>query len=180
VALAVPALAAIGATLSSSEGRPGDLIVLTTDNHGNPYVYGGLEFNGPQPVYLVGTADFEKEVARYGVQRCGAPEQRSLGKLAWANGTGSLSFPIPNVPNGDYYFELIVPNASPSCWRIGSGSGPLLLSVRGSAVTASPLPSGAGQPARGVPLWVGVVIAGGLFLVAAVAVVIVTLSRRRR
>src|SRR5713226_5530216 len=61
VALAVPALAAIGATLSSSEGRPGDLIVLTTDNHGNPYVYGGLEFNGAQPVYLVGTADFEKE-----------------------------------------------------------------------------------------------------------------------
>ncbi len=120
--LAVPALAAIAATLSSSDGHPGELIVLTTDNQGNRSVYANLEANGPQPVYLVGTADFEKEIARYGVQRCGAPEQRDLGKLSWADGTGSLSFRVPDVPNGDYYFQFTVPNSSPSCWRIGGHS----------------------------------------------------------
>jgi len=177
VALAVPASAAIDATLSPSEGHPGELIVLTTDNQGNPFVYANLEANGPQPVYLVGSADFEKEIARYGGQRCVAPEQRYLGKLTWANGTGSLSFPIPDVPNGDYYFEFTVPNASPPCWRMGGPSGSLVLTVKGSAGLASPLP--AGQPARGLPPWAGVVIVGGLFLLGAVAVSIVTLGRRR-
>jgi hypothetical protein len=127
----------------------------------------------------VGTADYEKEVARYGVQRCGAPEQRYLGELSWANGTGSLSFPIPNVPNGDYYFELTVRDASPSCWRFGSPAGPLLLNVKGSTATASRLPNPARQLASGMAPWAGFVIAGGLFLVAIVAVVIVILGRLR-
>ncbi len=127
------------ARLSSSEGLPGDLIVLTTDDGGNPNLYASLAANGPQPVYLVGTSDFAKEIARYGGQRCGAPEQRYLGNLTWEGGTGSLSFRVPNVPKGDYFFELTVPHSSPSCWRIGAPSGPLVLTVHEALAPAPSL-----------------------------------------
>lgn len=178
LAVAVPALAAIDATLSTPAARPWDLVVLSTDDHSNAYAYGDLAANGPESVYLVSTSDFAKEIARYGFQRCPAPEQRYLGKLTWSGDSGTLSFRVPNVPRGDYYFELLVPYSSPQCWRIGASSGPLVLAVE----AAKPVPArqaAAGQSHAGMDQWAAAVIGvvGGL-VVAGGVLAGVALKRR--
>ena len=135
VANGIPAFAAIDATLSSSRARPGDPVVLTADDYGNPKSKETwLRDNGPLPNYLVGITDFQREIARYGGQRCGTQEQHYLGRLTWLRGSGSASFRVPSVPKGDYYFQVAVPNSTPSCWRITTRAGVLTLSVteRGS------------------------------------------------
>jgi hypothetical protein len=174
IAVSIMALAAVDAKLSSSQARPGDPVVLTTIN-------GGPSDNGPQPVYLVSVADFEKEIAKYGGQRCGAPEQRYLGRLTWLGEVGSLSFIVPSVPNGDYYFELTVPTSSPSCWRIGSSSGPLLLTVKDSTAVASAFPASSAQPVRQSGRLLAVVLViGGLAILAGVAVILNRRFARRK
>ena len=54
------------------------------------------------PVYLVSAGDFQAELAKFGGQVCGAPEQHYLGKLTQIGDTGHLSFRLPDVPPGDY------------------------------------------------------------------------------
>jgi hypothetical protein len=161
VAAAAPALAAIDATLSTTAARPGESVVLASDDHGHPYAYGDLAASGPESVYLVSASDLDKEIARYGFQRCPAPEQHYLGKLTWVGDSGTLSFKVPNVSSGDYYFELLVPYSSPQCWRVGGGSGPLVLAVRATTAPA------AVQSHAGMSLWVVAIIAavGGLVVV---------------
>lgn len=176
LAMAVPALAAMDATLSSAVARPGESVVLTTDDHGHPYAYGDLAA-GNQPVYLVSTSDLDKEVARYGFQRCPAPEQRYLGKLTWVGDSGTLSFKVPNVSSGEYYFELLVSSSSPQCWRIGDGAGPrpLMLTVQAPAPGPA-VQTATGQLHTGMSPWVVALIAAAAGLVAVFAAI----ARMRR
>jgi hypothetical protein len=156
-ALTIPAVAAVEAGLSTSVAQPGVRVTLTTQDNGHLTAYSDLVTYGPEPVYMVSTTDFAKEIAR-----CGAPEPRYLGKLTWVGDTGSLSFSVPNVPKGDYYFELTVPYASPQCWRIGGPSGPLVLTIDQGAG-----PSGGSVPgSAGTPIWVVALIGVGAFVVA--------------
>jgi len=179
----LPASAAIEATLSSSEGRPGELIVLTTENHGIANLYESLASAGPHLIYLASKANFDREVAR-GIMPCGAPDRRSLGKLSWNSGTGSLSFRVPNVPNGDYYFIMTQAESSRSCWRIGAPAapfGPVVFTVKGSAAVVSPVPAGSSvrdAAARG-SRWALIVIVVGAVVLGAAAV-LVTVGLRRR
>ncbi len=62
--LAIPALAAIAAGLSTSVAQPG--VRVHSDNNGHLTAYSDLVTCGPEPVYIVSTTDFEKEIARYG------------------------------------------------------------------------------------------------------------------
>ncbi len=165
VARAIPALAAIEAGLPTSEAQPGVRVTLITQDNGYLTAYSDLAASGPEPVYLVSTADFAKEIARYGSQRCGAPEQRYLGKLTWVGDTGSLSFRVPDVPKGDYYFELTVPYASPQCWRTGAPSGPLVLTIDQAGPSGGPVPGGAGTPT-----WVALIAVGALVIARGVLV----------
>jgi hypothetical protein len=173
LALAIRALAAIEAGLSTSVAQPGVRVTLTTQDNGHLTAYSDLVSNGPEPVYIVSTTDFEKEIARYGSQRCGAPEQRYLGKLTWVGDTGSLSFSVPHVPNGDYYFELTVPYASPQCWRIGGPSGALVLTIeQGDGPSGRSLPANAGTP-----LWEAALVGVGALVVAGGVLVGIRLRR---
>jgi hypothetical protein len=169
----LPVSAAIEATLSSSQSRPGDLIVLTTENHGIGNLYEGLAAEGPLLIYLARKANIDNEVNR-GVLLCGALEWRLLGKLTWVSATGSLSFTVPNVPDGDYYFMFRWTESSRSCSRMGGRYGALVLTVEGSAEVASPVAPAAGQGSRGMPPWAAMVI-----VVCAVVLVTVALRRRR-
>lgn len=126
LALTIPALAAIDASLSSAVARPGDLVTLTTHS-ATPNAYADLARDGPHRVYLVGAADLDKAVARDGFLRCGAPEFRYLGRMTWTDGTGSMSFRVPNVPKGEYYFGFAPTESATQCWRIGAG--PLVVRV---------------------------------------------------
>jgi hypothetical protein len=174
--LAIPALAAIEAGLSTSVAQPGVRVTLATQDNGHSTAYSDLVAYGPEPVYIVSTRDFEKEIARYGSQRCGAPEQRYLGKLTWVGDTGSLSFSVPNVPKGDYYFELTVPYASPQCWRIGGPSGPLVLTIdQGAEPSGGPVAGSARTPT-----WLATLIGVGALIVVAGGVLVgVGLARHR-
>jgi len=145
-------LAAVWATLSQATGQPGDAILLTTEQ----WVAAG-------PVYLVSTGDFQAEIAKFGGQVCGAAEQHNLGKLTRRGDTGHLSFRVPDVPPGDYYFELQVQT---QCWRVGaSRGGPLVLSVTNHAIVPAPSTTVAAAAQRPQPA--GVV--GSLVLLAMAA-----------
>src|SRR5262249_3224485 len=89
------------------------------------------------PVYSVTAGDYEAEIAKAGGLVCGAPEQHYLGKLTRIGDTGYLSFHLPEMPAGGYYFLLRVQTrgaafsvVTTQCWRVdASGGGPLVLSV---------------------------------------------------
>lgn len=130
IVLAIPANAAIFAMLSSPYGRPGDEIVLTTDDFGNHGAYRDLATHAPQPLYLIGLTDYSQMLAHYGQHVCGTPGQTRLGLLRWHGDVGSATFTIPDVPKGDYFFLINVDaNAQPPCWRMGGSGGPLTLTV---------------------------------------------------
>ena len=67
---------------------------------------------------------------------CGGPGQHYLGKLTQKGDTGSVSFRVPEVAKGDYYFELTV---QAGCWRVAaSGGGPLVLPVGDHSIAQTP------------------------------------------
>ena len=164
-------LAAVWATLSQATGQPGDAILLTTEQ----WVSAG-------PVYLVSTGDFHAEIAKFGGQVCGAAEQHYLGKLTRMGDTGHLSFRVPDVSPGDYYFELQVQT---QCWRVGaSGGGPLVLSVTNNAIVPAPstrVAAAAQRPqsagVQGPPVLSAVAAAA---LLGAVVTMVVIVRRRAR
>ncbi len=172
--LSAPALAAVVATLSPTTARPGDVVTLTT-----------LEWVSAGPVYLVSTDDFQAEITKFGGQVCGAPEQHDLGRLTRKSDTGSLSFRLPDVPKGDFYFELQVQKG---CWRIGAagGGGPLVLSVAdhtpGSTpparVTPAAQPPSAAGRASGTLQLLAVVAAGALASALLTTILLVRRSAR--
>jgi len=154
------AAAAIVGSLTPDEAQPGDRVTLTTQ---------GLA-GQTQIVYLISTADFEKQIARFGRQVCNTARQSALGSFTWSGETGSLTFTVPDLEAGQYYFQVHVRNVSPDCWRIGGQSGPLMLTVlagTGSRETPGPSPV---HPL--VALLLIAVAAGATALIA-------TLTRRR-
>ncbi len=119
LASAIPAAAAIQGSLTASEARPGDLLTLTAQGSAGQ----------TQTVYLISTPDFEAQIARFGRQVCNTSAQHALGSLTWSGGAGSLTFTVPNVGPGRYYFQVQVRGASPDCWRIGGQGEALMLTV---------------------------------------------------
>jgi hypothetical protein len=144
IGLSLPVFAAVDASIAPAAGAPGDRLVLTTGEPKNPQADAGLE-GQTRTVYLINFADFEAQTRRYKHQVCGTQGDHALGSLSWRNGIGSLDFRIPNVPAGEYYFQVRVLNVSPDCWRIGSATelGPLVLTVTSAAAdgqSSSPSP----------------------------------------
>jgi hypothetical protein len=123
LATATSAAAAIIGTVAPAEAHPGDRVTLTVQGPAGQ----------TQTVYLISTADFEKQIARLGRQVCNTAGQSSLGSFSWSGETGSLTFTVPKVPPGHYYVQVQVRNVSPDCWRIGGQSDALLLTVLGGA-----------------------------------------------
>ena len=121
IALATPinALAAMDATLSSSHARPGDTVLLLTDDHGGTGNYQGLAAENHQPIYLAPTTgDF--------AQACGGPASQAVGRLEWRGNAGGVAFVVPTLQLADYWLFM---ETSSQCWRIGSTTGILVLSV---------------------------------------------------
>ena len=157
ITLAPSALAAVSATLSQTTGQPGDAMTLTT-----------REWVSAGPVYLVSASDFQAEIAKFGGQVCGAPEQHYLGKLTQRGNSGYLSFRLPDVPPGDYYFELRVQTGGSAlsagttqCWRVGAaGLGPLVLSVTNRTIVPAPSTRVAAAALLGALITMVVVVRG--------------------
>jgi hypothetical protein len=181
ITLAPSTLAAVSATLSPTAGQPGDAMTLTT-----------TEWVSAGPVYLVSAGDFQAEIIKFGGQVCGVPGQHYLGKLTQIGDTGYLSFRLPDVPAGDYYFELRVQTSGSAlsagttqCWRVGaSGGGPLVLSVTNHTIVPAPSTRVAAAAQRPQP----VAVQGSPFLLAvaaaallgAVVTMVVVVWRRAR
>jgi len=132
IASSIPAAAAIIGSLTAIEAKPGERVTLTAQG-----------FVGQtETVYLISTSDFERQIARFGRQVCNTSGQFALGSLTWSADTGSLTFTVPDVEPGLYYFQVRVRNTSPDCGRIGGGSGPLGLTVlAGTGNSDAPGPS---------------------------------------
>jgi hypothetical protein len=125
--------AAIEGAISPSEGRPGDRVTLQTGDAATPN-------SGPvgqtTMVFLISASDLGKQVAKFGHQVCGTSGQHDLGFFTWKGSVGTLTFGIPDVPSGQYFFQVQVRNVSPDCWSIGkTADWPLVLKVTGSAAT---------------------------------------------
>ena len=187
LAAAVPssAGAAVIASLSSDHGRPGDLVRFTI-----PGDYAG--FLGRVPLYLIGFDAFDKMVAKYGQQDCSADGHILLGSVTG----GTLVFAVPEVPNGQYYLEVEVKSASPSCWRVGNvgqAIGALQFTVGDQAAAPLPavattqvssrVPAGTGRPGQwrlaSVPSGYQTTAGGVLFGAVVLTVLGIRLIRRR-
>jgi hypothetical protein len=119
LASATSAAAAITGGLTPSTAQPGDRVTLTAQGPAGQ----------TQTVYLISAPDFERQIARFGHQVCNASGQSPLGSFSWNGDIGSLTFTVPNVRAGRYYFQVQVRNVSPACWRIGGQSEELVLTV---------------------------------------------------
>jgi|SRR5580693_5451305 hypothetical protein len=176
LALASPADAAIFASLSSPYGRPGDKVVLTTNDFGNRSAYSDLAAQTSQPVYLIGLTDYDQMLAKYGQHTCGIQGETRLGLLTWKGDVGNLTFEIPNVPKGGYFFLVDVDDgAQPPCWRMGGSDGPLTFTVGDLPARAAqpPLVSNSPRPsARVVQSRSALPIVGGVTIAALVIALI--------
>jgi hypothetical protein len=164
VGLATPVAAAIEGAISPSEGRPGDRVTLQTGDAATPN-------SGPvgqtKTVFLISASDLDRQIAKFGHQVCGTSGQHDLGFFTWKGSVGTLTFRIPDVPSGQYFFQVQVRNVSPDCWSIGkTADGPLILMVIGSAAT-TPGSSSPNGPAPLDPL-LEVLLLGALVILTAV------------
>lgn len=170
-------LAAMDAQLSSSYGRVGDEIRLTTDDNGGRADYSGLSSIGPEPIYLY-PAGLDPPSGQ-----CGAGSAVQVGILTWSHGQGTLAFHIPPVAFGNYFLLMQVEN---QCWRVAGQlpshvHGPLILSVgdipapitSASAPTSPVVPTPSGHGQQSEPSQAGQF--GPLALALGAALVIVTL-----
>ena len=98
--------AAMSASISSDHARPGDWILLLSDDHNGTWDYHSLSAAGSQAIYLapVGGDD--------GAACSGQP----VGRLAWRGNRGGVAFTVPNLPPVVYKVFIDVVDASPSCW----------------------------------------------------------------
>ena len=180
----VTAFAAMEAILSSDHARPGDTILLLTNDHSGSWDYGGLAQENHQEIYVAPATSTGQ------TEGCGGAGSRLIGMLAWRGNAGGLSFAAPNLPTGDYWLFMLTGG---QCWRIGGdspgSSGILVLSIGPTpadnqdaasmwtveALTPSPRPiiptSDIHATSRGSFLpWLGVVGVGALaLLIGAIA-----------
>lgn len=115
--------AAMVATLSSSHARPGDSVLLLTDDIKGAATYERLSLENHQNIYLAPTT------GDWG-SACGGAGSQMLGKLQWRGNAGGLAFVVPNLPQADYWLFM---QTMGQCWRIGHAIGrlwePLVLSI---------------------------------------------------
>ena len=98
--------AAMSASLSSDHARPGDWILLLSDDHNGTWDYHSLAAAGRQAVYL----------APVGGDDSAACSGQPVGRLAWRGNRGGVAFRVPNLAPGVYKIFIDVVDASPSCW----------------------------------------------------------------
>jgi hypothetical protein len=175
------ALAAMIATLSSTHARPGDSVLLLTDDQKGTWTYEGLSSENRQPIYLSPTTS-EPGTA------CGAPTSSMVGRLQWRGNAAGLAFVIPNLPLADYWLFM---ETHGQCWRVAGPIGrlvePLVLSIGTTPADnqdiakrwtvdslrapkqSSTAPPGLRQASSGPP-WLAIAVGGLLVFVAAVAV----------
>jgi hypothetical protein len=115
VVLATPitAFAAMDATLSSSHARPGDLILLLTDDHKATWNYKGLSSEDHQQIYLAPITDNPAKA-------CSNPGSKMVARLQWRGNAGGAAFVVPSLPFADYWLFM---DTSGQCWRIASRTG---------------------------------------------------------
>ncbi len=115
--------AAMDATLSSSHARPGDFVLLLTDDHQGTWNYELLSTKGHQPIYLAPATGNRAEA-------CGGPGSQLVGMLQWRGNSGGVHFVVPDLPTGEYWLFM---QPDGQCWRVAAGAGashrPLVLSI---------------------------------------------------
>jgi hypothetical protein len=118
----VTAYAAMYATLSSDHARPGDWVLLLTDDDKGRATYGILSAEGNQPIYVA-------PVSNDPAAGCGGVGSNMVGRLAWRGNRGGVAFQAPSLPARSYYLFM---NTQSQCWRIGPASashGLLVLAI---------------------------------------------------
>ena len=116
----ITANAAMDATLSSDHARPGDWLLLLSDDHNGRATYQGLSSEGIQPIYLASViGDFSSA--------CGGPV---VARLAWRGNRGGVAFRVPPLRLGSYFLFI---QTGGQCWRIGGTvagtESPLMLTI---------------------------------------------------
>jgi hypothetical protein len=175
------ALAAMIATLSSTHARPGDSVLLLTDDQNGTWTYEGLSSENRQPIYLA-------PITGKPADACGGAGSLMVGRLQWRGNAAGVSFIVPNLPAADYWLFM---ETNGQCWRVaglvGRLAAPLVLSIGTTpadnqdvakhwTVASLPLPKqsatappGLKQTSSGPP-WLAIAVGGLLVLVGAVAV----------
>jgi hypothetical protein len=120
----VDVFAAMDATLSSAHARPGDAVLLLTDDHRGTWDYSGLAAENHQLIYLYPVSD------SFPASACGEARSRLVGALSWRDNTGGVAFSVPDLPEGPYWLFM---QTVGQCWRIAgttmNGQAPLLLLI---------------------------------------------------
>lgn len=105
----VTSVAAMDASLSSAHARPGDWILLLSDDHNGTWDYHSLSAAGRQAIYLSPVSGDD----------AAACTGQSVGRMEWRGNRGGVAFRVPNLPPGVYKVFIDVVDASPSCWVTG-------------------------------------------------------------
>jgi hypothetical protein len=154
--------AAMLSSLSSDHARPGDWILVLTDDHNGTWDYHSLSAVGRQAIYL----------APVGGDDGAACTGQSVGRLEWRGNRGGVAFRVPSLPPGVYKVFIDVVDASPSCWvtnglTIGNVAADNQAVAAGWTVDSLARP--AQQPARreSSRLWLPIV--GALIALAALS-----------
>jgi hypothetical protein len=117
------ALAAMIATLSSTHARPGDSVLLLTDDQKGTWRYEGLSSEYRQPIYLA-------PITGKPADACGGAGSQMVGQLQWRGNAAGVTFIVPNLPLADYWLFM---ETNGQCWRVGAMVGrlaqPLVLSI---------------------------------------------------
>jgi hypothetical protein len=114
-AIATPqtALAAMAATISSDHARPGDSLLLLTDDFSGSWNYDGLSEENHQKIFLAPTSTVNGDA-------CGGAGTQSVGRLEWRGNAAGLAFVAPNLPVGDYWLFM---QTNGACWRLAGETG---------------------------------------------------------
>jgi hypothetical protein len=153
--------AAMSSTLSSDHARPGDWILLLSDDHNGTWDYHSLSA-GRQAIYL----------APVGGDDGAACTGQWVGRLEWRGNRGGVAFRVPNLPPGVYKVFIDVVDASPSCW-VTSGLTIGNVAADNQAVAAGWTVDSLAQPSQQPPnrqsnrLWLPIV--GALVALAALS-----------
>jgi len=115
IATARLGFAAIEGSIDPPSAHSGDWVELTTAA-ARPDAYGSIAAAGPTPLWLARADLTNSELA------C----DTRLGDLTWARGVGHARFQVPDVQPGTYW---ILATVQGGCWRFGSATGILTLTV---------------------------------------------------
>src|SRR5258708_4858167 len=116
----ITALAAMYATISSDHARPGDsVLVLSEDFHGASD-YTGLSDENHQAIYLAPTTSPPAAA-------CGGPSSHMVERLHSRGNAAARAFIVPNIELEDYWLFM---EARRQCCRLAAPGAPRLLMLR--------------------------------------------------